>query len=508
MKKYLYIPLDERPCNYNFAYQIFNDDNFEIKRVPFEYMGLKKKPGKIDKINQFLWEEFLNADGVVLSIDTLLYGGIVPSRLHFFSFEEVKERLNILRLIKKAKPSFKIYAFNLVMRCPRYNDDDEEPDYYLYHGLNLFNRKYIEHRIQLKIASDEEKKQLEEIVIPQEYIDDYENRRTVNCKINLECVHLVRDKIIDFLIIPQDDSAPYGYTAYDQLQIKNEVRTYHLQDKVLTYPGADEVGNTLFARIINEIHQKKPLVYLQYPSNLCKNIIPSAEDRHLDISARYQIIASGCLVASSIQEADLIFAINAPAKDMISSQFRYWSGSGYTTMRNLEEFVDFIEYCIDVLKKPVTIGDIGYCNGSDLRLITLIEQKKLYLKLAGYASWNIPCNSLGTALPMGIHYLYPHNQQNFYDFLVHRFIEDTGYCTLVRKIVREEYCEKMGYTIYEVDGQRGKFSKLVEQLIIEQVALYMPYLKDKYQILDIYMPWNRTYEVGLKICYTGGIKHG
>ena len=99
--RYLYIPLDERPCNYDFAYEIFNDDFLNIQRVPFEYMGLKKKPGNIEKINDFLIKEAKNADGVVLSIDTLLYGGIVPSRLHFFDYETVAKRLSILKKVKK-----------------------------------------------------------------------------------------------------------------------------------------------------------------------------------------------------------------------------------------------------------------------------------------------------------------------------------------------------------------------------------------------------------------------
>ena len=507
MKNFLFIPLDERPCNYKFPSLIFNDENFKIKTVPFEYMGLMKKPGNIEKINDFLLNEYKDADGAIISIDTLLYGGIVPSRIHFFSFDEVKQRLDLLRKIKKDKPNFKIYAYNLVMRCPRYNDDEEEPNYYLYHGLDIFNRKFIQHRMELNLATVEEKQELEKISIPQEYINDYESRREVNCNINIETVKLVNDGIIDFLVIPQDDSAPFGYTALDQQKIKNVVRKYNLQNKVLTYPGADEVANTLFARAYNEMHNRKPLVYIQYPSQLCKNIIPCAEDRKLDISARYQVIAAGGIVASSPSEADLIFAINAPGKDMISSQFRYWSGQGYTTMRNLEEFVDSIEYYIDVLHKPVTIGDVGYCNGGDLRLIKLIEQKNLYYKLSGYASWNIPCNTLGTALPMGIRCLYPYNKQNHLDFLTHRFIEDVGYCTLVRKIVREEYCEKMGLTIYKVDGQRGKFSKLVEKLLYEQVDKFMPSLKNKYLISDVYMPWNRTYDVGLTVKYIGELEN-
>ena len=117
------------------------------------------------------------------------------------------------------------------MRCPRYNDDDEEPNYYLYHGLDLFNRKYIQHRMALNIATQEEIDQLSTITIPQEYINDYENRREVNCKINLACVELVKENIIDFLIIPQDDSAPYGYTALDTW-IQFQIITGNLKLKI------------------------------------------------------------------------------------------------------------------------------------------------------------------------------------------------------------------------------------------------------------------------------------
>ena len=57
MLKIVHIPLDERPCNYNFPKEIFHGEEFEIVRVPFEYMGLKKKPGNIEKIQEFFKKE-------------------------------------------------------------------------------------------------------------------------------------------------------------------------------------------------------------------------------------------------------------------------------------------------------------------------------------------------------------------------------------------------------------------------------------------------------------------
>ena len=307
------------------------------------------------------------------------------------------------------------------------------------------------------------------------------------------CVELLEHMLVDYFV------DIYRLKKFHHIKKVNDNKLFF---KILTYPGADEVSNTLFARLLNEYYNKRPLVYLFYPAEKAKTVIPCAEDRYLDISAKYQILAAGCLFTPSLKDADLIFAINAPSKTMISSQFRESSDDGYSVNRNLLDFINFIDYCINVLNKPVCIGDVGYCNGGDLALITLIEQKKMYLKLAGYASWNIPCNSLGTALPMGIRYLYPHDQQLFNNFLIHRFVEDVGYCTLARKILREQYCNDE-FSIYDTKQMRGKFSELAKKIIIEQVNKYMPTLKDKYKILDAYMPWIRTYEIGLKVIYTG-----
>ena len=239
--------------------------------------------------------------------------------------EEVLERLQVLKEVKKENPNIKLYAYNLVMRCPHYDDDDEEPFYYQHYGLRLHDKKAIEHKMEVNVASEEEIKYYKTIQIPEEYENDYASRRKVNTRITCEVVNLVHEKIIDFLIVPQDDSAPYGYTAKDQMQVRSVVDKYNLQLKVLTYPGADEVSNTLFARMLNEYYNKKPLVYVLYPSQQCKNVIPCAEDRPLDISVRYQIIASGCLMTYDANEADLILAINAPTQKMIASQYRNYS---------------------------------------------------------------------------------------------------------------------------------------------------------------------------------------
>ena len=76
----------------------------------------------------------------------LLYGGIVPSRLHHLSEETLTRRLNVLEEIRKSNPALKIYAFSLIMRCPSYSSADEEPDYYETCGREIFLYGQNEHK--------------------------------------------------------------------------------------------------------------------------------------------------------------------------------------------------------------------------------------------------------------------------------------------------------------------------------------------------------------------------
>ena len=237
-KRILIVPLDERPCNYNFSHQMFQTDDVIVDRIPFEYMGFKKKKGNIEKINEYILLNYDKYDGMVISIDTLLYGGIVPSRIHFEKYEDLIERLNVLRTIKEKKSELKIFAFNLVMRCPRYNDDDEEPEYYKYEGENIFYKGYYEHKIELNEITESELADYKKRQVTQENLDDYLARRNINNQVTRHVVGLVNENVIDFLIVPQDDSAPYGYTVKDQLKVRTEVEKYKLHFKVLSYPGA------------------------------------------------------------------------------------------------------------------------------------------------------------------------------------------------------------------------------------------------------------------------------
>ena len=77
--KIVLLPLDERPCNYEFPMKLFSHDKVEIVRP--KKLGNKKTPASFETIVEFLREECKDASGLVVSMDMLLYGGLIPQRL-------------------------------------------------------------------------------------------------------------------------------------------------------------------------------------------------------------------------------------------------------------------------------------------------------------------------------------------------------------------------------------------------------------------------------------------
>src|SRR5690554_3686019 len=241
---------------------------YQIVVPPMEFMGVKKQAGNSKKIIEWLIKETKDASGVVVALDTILYGGIVPSRLHHLTKDILKEQMNVLREIKKNNKDLKIYAYQLLMRNPKYSSSEEEPDYYEFYGREIHLYGVYLHKKSLGILSKHEENELSRIekIIPSKYIKDYLKRREINSEMNVHFIELVKDGIVDFAIIPQDDSSPYGFTAIDQIKTRKLIEDENLELKVYMYPGADEVTNTLLSRIVLNFENKQPLVYIKYSS--------------------------------------------------------------------------------------------------------------------------------------------------------------------------------------------------------------------------------------------------
>lgn len=252
----LYVPLDERPCNVFYPQMIAQlQPQIQLKLPPALLLSRKKQPADVEGLWAWMRQSLAeisptSGEGAsddcfaIVSIEMLVYGGLLPSRLHQHSAEVLNDRLQLLVQLKADYPQLQILASNLIMRTPAYNSSEEEPDYYATHGEAICRWGSLSDRRSRQALTPEEETEFTclDVALPTQYLDDYRCRRAKNLAINQSTIELVNSGVITFLSIPQDDCAPYGFTAQDQQVINQQICALRLQQNVHLYPGADEVG--------------------------------------------------------------------------------------------------------------------------------------------------------------------------------------------------------------------------------------------------------------------------
>lgn len=494
--KVLLIPLDERPCNWLFP-QLIAKTNCSIDLVvpDKQLLSKKKKAADSKALQDFILQEVSDCDAAVISLDMLLYGGLIPSRLHHLDKQIVCQRMELLDRIKRSNPKLRVYAFQCIMRAPAYDSSEEEPDYYGQYGFSLFRRKYLLDYLEREGSlTSEEERELDTLNVPEEVLKDYEWRRNFNLEMNIKVFDYLQRGIIDFLVIPQDDSAPYGYTSISQRTVIAKLQELELDNKVMIYPGADEVSLSLLARAYIEKNELKVAVYPFYASVLGPTIIPLYEDRPMYESLKSHIRVCGAKIVETSSDANFVLAINCPGKVMQD----HFGGSlkvdvTYTSFRNLGDFCCRIQEYLEQ-KKRVALCDSAFANGGDIACIRQLDRMGVLSKLSSYAGWNTNCNTLGTALSQAII-----GTDDSVSVVVYRIIEDVLYQSMVRQNLSETLLQKLGLSYFELKDKQNEIERIIEydlQDAYEELALSKVF---PVKISNVYLPWDRMFELGFDL---------
>lgn len=427
-------------------------------------------------------------------MDMILYGGLVPSRIHELPVETIKARLELVKEFKKQNPKLLIYVFQIIMRCPQYNGADEEPLYYKDYGRNIFLTGYYEHKNQLGRLSQEEKMNYESLVIPAEHLNNFVSRRQKNLSFNLESLDLVKSNIIDFMIMCQDDASEFGYPAMDQAVVTSAIKESRLMLKVYAYSGADELGVIMVSRIANHIYGKMPKFYLKYPSPTTPMVVPCLEDRALDNTVKYQILSAGGMIVSSLQEADICILILMGATKMFPRVVK--NDREIDVLVNLVEAFEFMKFAAKT--HPVVVADLFYLNAGSIEVLNFIKASDMLMDVAAYAGWNTASNALGTAVSQGIAYYLFGKTEAHTKFLIKRYIEDVGYCGIVRSSVSKKI-EAIGFDYFHAGEKRGVVAKMVNEELLSFIDNNLSEIKNTFILKNVEMPWKRMFEVGFEI---------
>lgn len=503
MNKIVYLPLDERPCNYKFPVKLADISDLEFKIPDLSILGHKKTHANIEALHSWLLKECRDAEFLIVSIDMLVYGGIVPSRIHQLEINECINRVNILEKIKDINPKIEIYAFNLILRVSSNNRDEEEPHYYEYYGNKIWNYGWLLDKSERVGLTSEEQRQYEELkeTIPDEYLADFIQRRMKNKALNHHVLELVNKGNINELVIPLDDNSKYGFSAKEQKELLFKVNNMNISDKVLIYPGADDLGCSLFSKIFCKVKNYLPEIFVRYSSTWGPFMKPKYEDRSLHESLKSQIIAAGACLIDNSMETDIILMVNSPATEQwsMAEQIPFQErDSTYYSEINYREFVEAMKMYLRK-GKLISLADVATCNGSDSYLMNLLSKNGLLNQLTCYAAWNTSGNTLGTVIAHTIiHSYYLNNmtgnqQYKSREFYKHRLVEDWGYQSKVRRNIVENHLPLMKASYFNLMHVQPE----VEILIKEQLTQFLNdhLSNERITISHIALPWNRMFEV-------------
>ena len=467
-KKIALIPIDNRPVCYELPKMITDISNdVELIMPNKEYLGSLSKSANTNALFSWLCN-LKNIECIVISLDTLIYGGLINSRRSPQTLQETIQQLEKLKKILQ-KHNAKIYAFSSIMRISNNNINEEEKEYWSRWGKRIFDWSFNHHKFLNTNDSDALAKHCcISTTIPSEILEDYLTTRKRNFEINKIYLSWLKEGLLDFLVFAKDDCAEYGLNVIEANELQKIITENNLSAMVKT--GADEIPLSLLSRIISENKQIK--IYPKYTQPEGIEHISKYEDISVKNSVISQIDLAGAKISTCETDADFILFIN-----------NFKTTQGELVMNCfVEEFTkDF-----SLPNKPFAIADILNANGADNSFTNTLLSKDLS-NLIGYSSWNTTGNTLGSVLFMAIMILCSDskNQEAICKLFLTRFLDDWGYQANVRSKLK---------TI-------SKFPDT--KLLKEQLQPYETVLKKKFSIpykhIVYSFPWNRFFEIEISI---------
>jgi hypothetical protein len=431
--KLLLVPPDTRPPTLHFPLRLAEAVGLDVFTPPDEALNNLNQPGNFEALKAWLLEQAQSADILIVSLEQLALGGMIPARRVNDSLNDVLKKLELLRLLKHHHPKMHILAGGVIVRVAHGNDPLEEKPYYGEHG-NLL-RTYSEAFDKFEHQQNTENESLLRNItkkIPRAVLDDWLSTRHRNFEMHLKALTFVKENVIDHLCLTLDDTSLFGLASRDRRKLEAKIDELKLWYKVDIYPGADEVPVTLLARVL----QTKPSkVYVRYSSTNGANAAMIFEDRPAGELVKAHLRAAKCMQVDTLAEADFVLAINTPA--VTQSEERPDFLNVDTAARHLPEFIDFIEQCLEQ-NIPVSVADIAYPNGAEERFVKLLETLPIH-KLSGFAAWNTAGNTLGSSVAMGVLSNHIKHNEIWTEVLFNRFVDDYVYQTIVREEVRQKF---------------------------------------------------------------------
>lgn len=502
MTKIALIPLDERPVNTRYPRMIADIAGIDFAMPPPEILSDLRTQSNREHLVEWIDGKATDVDLLIVSIEQLIYGGLIASRITDETSFILSTYLNALMTIKSHHPDLSIFAFSVITRISNANNNIEEPLYWDEYGTRLYRYSQLMHQqhngADVQMPLDELMAQ-----IPPEHIRDFTFRRLRNHQMNLQLLEHFGHGLFNLLVISSDDTSEYGYGSQEKAWLKTWVqRLYANDDRLMMYPGADEIGCVLLMRAA--LQGETPLFYVHYAIDADKERIAPYEDGAIRITVERQIRALGGEITEDIAQAEFIVAVNPPSRigQEYDPETEFFAEEHERRQPFIEQFARDIDAWINN-EKRVILCDVAYPNGSDPMLIEQLLAQVDITKLAAYGAWNTAGNTIGTALAQGVASAWAANKNEFaaqQRFLLHRFIEDWAY----QHVVREDVRNWLEATYGQRDPTPDQIPETIAQIEtrLQALMLQLGTLSEGYILLNVRLPWGRTFEIDFDLVKT------
>ena len=349
MKPWLLIPLDDRPCCWQFPQRLA-----PLRVPPRELLGNFQTPGDSDAILDWLEAEAPGAAGAVVALDMISWGGLVASRHPTGDLKVARARLQRLWAIHRQHP-FKLLAFQTILRNAPTQVRPEDA---------AFAELIVE------FSQDPDNEELRQR-IPGQLLHEYMRVRQRNLRIYRDLAQNSWE--MDYLVYALDDSKTAGWNLQELASL----------GEVHSLPGTDETAMLLLCRALAK--QRRLQLDWSHPD------LP-------DLQGLYEDRPVGAVVEAQMLAADL---------EQGPSMHQLWLyGRPEHVQREArnQEAAEVDARWLEHLSTALAAGarivlvDLTFANGGDLSLGQALKMRGLWPQLAGYSAWNTLGNRVGTAL--------------------------------------------------------------------------------------------------------------
>ena len=488
-KTILYVPQDDRPVDYEYTVSTAEAAGYQVLTPPAQYLSGMNFHGSPDKLMAWVNANAGKADAMVLSIDSLVYGGLVDSRKHNLPMETLTARLEKVEALHKSHKNVPIYVFSTVMRSPWAGGKGVEPDYYLTMGSDIYQLASLQAKMDEEGLNPQERNDWFAIMrrVPMEYLQDWYNRRRKNMSINYRLIDDARKGVFTYYSLGHDDNSVSTQSSLESKYLKMAGTGIH-KTVFGSFPGADQLGLLLITRASNDFNNYHPKITVIYPLGGGEKTVPRYDGQAIGKTIASHVEAIGGTMVDN-ERPDLLLAVNTPLTTSTTESANFENFP--IMLQSTRDFLTQIEKAVN-LDIPVSIVDMAFSNGSDNTLVYGLYQDKMMYRLAAYNGWNTASNSVGYGIAQGVLSKYM-TADAHRDMLTTQYLDNWAYQANVR-----DYIYRMQQKL-EAGVVTQYYPTLNEELqsrTKEQLQRYAStYLGIDPKTVDVTLPWQRLFEV-------------